>query len=266
MKAKMDEIDEIWVICRRNLGQNRRWNINLLLKINFSRWIKNWEQSGRWIAILLLESHLDRRINTGVIWAVRSRCMKEGKYHQKITDISSIYHRYIIDFFATRGDFLKESPIYLPERIYRRYIADILAIFKEISPLRFFSMKYRVASSQYKIYRRYIPIFSSMISTQCLCTCKFQICMATYAWPSFKPRVVSPPCFIFDFQKKKISNNFQNSILHIIFQILIFQIISTLPFFLLTIFLGSKNPLFNQICCYFLRHAIFITFMIFKIF
>ena len=156
MKAKMDEIDEIWVIYRRNLGQNSRWNINLLLKINFSRWIKNWEQSGRWIAILPLESHLSRQINTGVIWAVRSRCIKEGKYHQKINDISPIYHR----FFATRGDFLKKSPIYLPEPIYRRYIADILAIFTEISPLRFFSMKYRVDSSRYTIYRRYIADIS----------------------------------------------------------------------------------------------------------
>ena len=117
----MDEIYEIWVIYRRNLGQNSRWNINLLLKINFSRWIKNWEQSGRWIAILPLESHLGRRINTGVIWAVRSRYMKEGKYHQKISDISPIYHR----FFATRGDFLKKSSIYLPEPIYRRYFDDI---------------------------------------------------------------------------------------------------------------------------------------------
>ena len=80
MKAKMDEIDEIWAIYRRNLGQNSRWNINLPLKINFGRWIKNWEQSGRWIAILPLESHLGCRINTGVLWTVRSRCMKEGKY------------------------------------------------------------------------------------------------------------------------------------------------------------------------------------------
>ena len=121
---------------RWNLGQNSCWNINLLLKINFSCWIKNWEQSGRWITILPLESHLGRRINTGVIWAVRSRCMKEGKYHQKISDISPIYHR----FFATRGDFLKKSPIYFPEPMYHRYIVDILAIFTEISPLRFFSM------------------------------------------------------------------------------------------------------------------------------
>ena len=104
----MDEIDEIWVIYRRNLGQNSRWNINLLLKINFGRWIKNWEQSGRWIAILPLESHLGRRINTGVIWAVRSRCMKEGKYHQKISDISSIlpiYLRYITDILPPEAIF-----------------------------------------------------------------------------------------------------------------------------------------------------------------
>ena len=152
----MDEIDEIWVIYRRNLGQNSRWNINLLLKINFSRWIKNWVQSGRWIAILPLKSHLDRRINTGVIWTVRSHCMKEGTYHQKISDISPIYHR----FFATSCHFLKN----LRYISLHRYIGDILAIFMEISPLRFFSMKYRVDPSQYTIYRRYIPIFSSMIT------------------------------------------------------------------------------------------------------
>ena len=86
MKAKMDEIDEIWAIYKRNLGPNSRWNINLLLKINFGCWIKNWEQSGCWIAILPLESHLGRRINTDVIWAVRSCCMKEGKYQQNIGD------------------------------------------------------------------------------------------------------------------------------------------------------------------------------------
>ena len=74
MKEKMDEIDEIWAIYRRNLGQNSRWNINLPLKINFGCWIKIWEQSGRWIAILPLESHLGRWINTDVIWAVRSCC------------------------------------------------------------------------------------------------------------------------------------------------------------------------------------------------
>ena len=95
MKAK---IDEIWVIYRIHLVQNSRWNINLPLKINFGRWIKNWEQSGCWIVILPFKSH----------------CMKEGKYHQKISDISPIYHRY----FATIGDFFKKSPIYLSEPIY----------------------------------------------------------------------------------------------------------------------------------------------------
>ena len=156
MKAKMNEIDEIWAIYRRNLGQNSRWNINLSLKINFGHWIKNWEQSDCWIAILPLESHLGRRINTDVIWTVRSCCMKEGKYHKKISDILPIYHRY----FVTRGDFFKISPIYLPEPIYRRYIADILAIFTEISPLQFFFTKYRVDPSRYTIYRRYIADIS----------------------------------------------------------------------------------------------------------
>ena len=43
MKAKIDEIDEIWASYKRNLGQNSHWNINLPLQINFDRWIKNWE-------------------------------------------------------------------------------------------------------------------------------------------------------------------------------------------------------------------------------
>ena len=133
MKAKMDEIDEIWAIYRRNLDQNSRQNINLPLKINFGHWIKNWEQSGRWIVILPLESHLGRRINTGVIQAIRSCCMKEGKYRQKISDLSLIY---------------------------LQYIADILAIFAEISPLRFFSTKYRVDPFRYTTYRQYITDIS----------------------------------------------------------------------------------------------------------
>ena len=51
MKAKIDEMDEIWAIYERNLGQNSRWNINLPLKFNFGRWITNWEQSGCWITL-----------------------------------------------------------------------------------------------------------------------------------------------------------------------------------------------------------------------
>ena len=148
MKAK---IDEIWAIYKINLGQNSRWNINLPLKINFGRWIKNWEQSSRWIAILPLESHLGHRINTGVIWAVRSRCMKEGKYHQKISDISSIFchqRRFFqnISDISLRTDI---SPIfwrylrkYLPSDFSSRnivstppdtrYIADISPIYPDI--------------------------------------------------------------------------------------------------------------------------------------
>ena len=133
MKEKMDEIDEIWAIYKINLGQNSRQNVNLPLQINFGHWIKNWEQSSRWIAILPLESHLGRRINTGVIWAIRSCCMKEGKYRQKISDLSLIY---------------------------LQYIADILAIFAEISPIRFFSTKYRVDHFRYATYWRYIADIS----------------------------------------------------------------------------------------------------------
>ena len=158
MKAKMDEIDEIWVIYKRNLDQNSRWNINLLLKINFSCWIKNWEQSGRWIAILPLKSHLDRQITLHEGGEISP---KNQRYISDIADISPIYHRY----FATRGDFLKKSLIYLPKLIYRQYIVDILTIFIEISHLRFFSMKYRVDPSRYMIYRRYIAIFSSLLMT-----------------------------------------------------------------------------------------------------
>ena len=59
----MDEIDAKWAIYRRNLGQNSRWNLKLPLKFNF----------GRWISLLTLGYKSGSRINTGVIWAVRSR-------------------------------------------------------------------------------------------------------------------------------------------------------------------------------------------------
>ena len=145
-------MDETWAIYRRNLALNSRWNINLLLKINFGHWIKNWEQFGRWIAILPLESHLGRRINTGVIWAVKSCCMKEGKYRQKIGDLSSINHRYIADIFPPEAIFSQKRRFIS----LSRYITDILAIFAEISPLRFFSIKYHIDPSRYTVYQRYI--------------------------------------------------------------------------------------------------------------
>ena len=127
----MDEIDEIWAIYRRNLGQNSCWNINLPLKINFGCWIKNWEQFDHWIAILPLKSHLGRRINTDVIWAVRSHCMKEGKYHQKISDISPIspiYLRYITDILPPQAIFSKNLRYISPSR----YIVNISPIFWRI--------------------------------------------------------------------------------------------------------------------------------------
>ena len=156
MKAKMDEMDEIWAIYRRNLALNSRWNINLLLKINFGHWIKNWEQSGCWITILPLESHLGRRINMGLIWTIISHCIKEGKYHQKINDLSPIYHRYIADIFPPEALFSKNLRYISPNR----YIIDILVIFTKIYPFRFFPTKYRVDPSRYTIYRRYIADIS----------------------------------------------------------------------------------------------------------
>ena len=128
---------------RWNLGQNSRWNINLSLKINF----------GRWIAILPLEWHLGRRIKTDVIWAVISRCMKEGKYRQKIDDLSPIYRLYL----ATRGEFFKKSSI------YRRYFGNICGnIFPPIF-LHEISCRPLPIHDISTIYHRYIPIFSSLL-------------------------------------------------------------------------------------------------------
>ena len=56
MKANMDEIDEIWAIYKRNLGQNSRWNVNLSLQINFGHWIK--KLGAIW--------QLDRHITIGI--------------------------------------------------------------------------------------------------------------------------------------------------------------------------------------------------------
>ena len=79
----MDEIDAKWAIYRRNLGQNSRWNLKLLLKFNFGRWITIWTQSGRWISLLTLGDKYASRINTGVIWAVRSRWRERGDFVAK---------------------------------------------------------------------------------------------------------------------------------------------------------------------------------------
>ena len=79
----MDEIDAKWAIYRRNLGQNSRWNLKLPLKFNFGCWITIWEQSGRWISLLPLRFKFGRQINTGVIWAVRSRWRERADFLQK---------------------------------------------------------------------------------------------------------------------------------------------------------------------------------------
>ena len=112
-------------IYRRNLGQNSRRNINLLLKINFGRWIK--KLGAIW--------PLDRHITIGITSRLSDQHGRDlghqitlhegGEISQKnrrfISDTSPIYHQY----FVTRGDFFKKSPIYLPEPIYRRYFGNI---------------------------------------------------------------------------------------------------------------------------------------------
>ena len=86
----MDEIDAKWAIYKRNLGQNSSWNLKLPLKFNFGRWITIWEQSGRWVSLLPLGFKSGRRINTGVIWAVRSRWRERGDFSLKIAKKSMI--------------------------------------------------------------------------------------------------------------------------------------------------------------------------------
>ena len=150
----MNEIDEIWAIYRRNLGQNSCWNINLPLKINFGCWIKNWKQSGRWIAILPLESHLGCQINTGMIWAVRSRCMKKRKYRQKIDDLSLINRRYIVDILPPEAIFSQNRQFISPSW----YITDILANIVEKNWRGDISENIAKISTIYllgKIYRRF---------------------------------------------------------------------------------------------------------------
>ena len=138
----MDEIDAKLAIYRWNLGQNSRWNLKLSFKINFGRWITIWKQSGRWISLLTLGFKSGRRItiwkqsghwislltlgfksghwiNTGVIWAVRSRWRERGDFSPKIGDISPINRRHT----EFSGDFLIKSPIYPVSPIFWRFLA-----------------------------------------------------------------------------------------------------------------------------------------------
>ena len=108
MKLKVDEMDAKWAIYSRNLGQNSRWKMILPLKNNFGRWIKILAKYDYWNLILTVGSNLDsiwgvgqmvvagryggmdlgRRINTGVIWDVRSHWREEQNFFQKIGYLS----------------------------------------------------------------------------------------------------------------------------------------------------------------------------------
>ena len=123
MKAKMDEIDEIWAIYRRNLGQNSRWNINLPLKINF----------GHWIAILPLESHLGHQITLHEGGEISQ---KNGRFISDIsprTDISPIFWRYLRKYLPS--NFSPRNIVSTP--LDTRYIGDISPIYPDIFLLAF---------------------------------------------------------------------------------------------------------------------------------
>ena len=73
-------------------------------------------------------------------------------------EISPINWRNIDDFFLWQQINEKNRRFIASNR----YIGDFLVIFTEISPLRYITMIYRVETFRYTIYRRYIPIFSSL--------------------------------------------------------------------------------------------------------
>ena len=87
--------------------------------------------------------------------------------HHKKKEILRVHCSALID-----RKIVEISAIFILLAVFFHYIgnlslgADIsaifLAIFVEISPLRFFSTKYHVDPSQYTISRRYIPTFSSL--------------------------------------------------------------------------------------------------------
>ena len=157
----MDEIDAKLAIYRWNLGQNSRWNLKLLFKINFGRWITIWKQSGRWISLLTLGFKSGRWINTGVIWAVRSRWREGGDFSQKIGDISPINRRHT----GFSGDFFIKSPIYPVSPIYRRFFGDFLRKIARPTYLLHVSFRHPPTRDILAIFRRFFPIFSSLVIT-----------------------------------------------------------------------------------------------------
>ena len=145
MKAKMDEIDQIWAVYRRNLGQNSRWNINLPLKINFGRWIKKlgaiWPLD-RYITIGITSRPSDQH---GRDLGLQIMLHEGGEISPKnwrfISNILAIYHRYFGDICENIS-----PPIFLHEISCQPLpIHDISAI-----------------------YRRYIPVFSSLTTIHIL--------------------------------------------------------------------------------------------------
>ena len=147
----MDEIDAKLVIYRWNLGQNSRWNLKLLFKINFGRWITIWKQSGRWISLLTLGFKSGRWINTGVIWAVRSRWRERGDFSPK--------NRRHTGF---SGDFLIKSPIYPVSPIYRRFFGDFWRKITQPTYLLHLSFHHPPTCDISAIFRRFFSIFSSL--------------------------------------------------------------------------------------------------------
>ena len=126
---KWQFIEEIWA--KIAVGTPiYRWNSNLAVG----------SQSGTNLAV---GSHYYR---WNRIWAIGStrgtskpsdrageRSEKSAKNRRFIAEISPIYRR----FPAATGDLMKKSPIYRDSAIYRRFIADLLAIFGEISSFDF---------------------------------------------------------------------------------------------------------------------------------
>ena len=124
---------------------------------------------GRWITILPLESHLGRWINTAWSGPSDHATWRRGNIAKK----SAIFLRLIVDILPPEAIF-SQNHLFIS---LSRYIADILAIFAEISPLRFFSTKYYVDPS------RYIPTFSSLVWLTLLVST--YICFSRAAWISF---------------------------------------------------------------------------------
>ena len=111
----------------------------LPLKNNFGRWIKIQVKFDHWNLNLTVGSHPDSiqgvgqkivagihggqhlgcRINTSVIWAVRSRWREEQIFRQKIGDLSPIFRR----FSSAQAVFFIKSAVYRQMPINWRYMA-----------------------------------------------------------------------------------------------------------------------------------------------